>query len=184
MILPFDVLFTDPCDGNTIDVAIVGGGVSGVYSAYKLSENYDWNIHIFEAQDRIGGRTFSVDMPGISDFKADIGAMRFKKSQHPRLVQLAKELELTVQTFTSPSADESLYYFRGQLIDKYDMAAGNLPYHMTDKEKELSPDITAMWRFVYSLHIVMNNLKKYLDQTWRFMYILIVIVISRQILTT
>ena len=133
----------DPCNGNSIDVAIVGAGVSGVYSAYIMSQNHDWNIHIYDTNDRVGGRTFSIPMPGISDFKADIGAMRFKQ-KHKRLLALAEELELTIQPFNTPNENETLYYLRGEIISKSDLAAGNVPYDMTDEERALVFDPYAL----------------------------------------
>ncbi|NER00422.1 MAG: NAD(P)-binding protein, partial [Cyanothece sp. SIO2G6] len=60
-----------------IDIAIVGGGVSGVYSAWKLKKQYrDRTIVVFEASDHIGGRLLSVKPPGIDNMVAELGGMR------------------------------------------------------------------------------------------------------------
>ena len=134
----------DSCNGNSIDVVVVGAGVSGIYSAYKMSQDHDWSIHIFDAHDRVGGRTFSVPMPGISDFTADMGAMRFSKTSHTRLLTLAEELELTIQPFNTPTKDETLYFLRGQSLSISDLEAGNVPYNMTDEEKALIPNPYAL----------------------------------------
>ena len=131
-------------------MAVVGAGVSGVYSAYKLAQNnHGWHIHVFETNNRVGGRLFSIDMPGISDFKADAGAMRFRKSEHRRLVRLGEELGLTTQPFSSPTEEESLFYIRGKLLNQDDINSGNVPYDMTNTERELSPDITKLWRYLF-----------------------------------
>ena len=116
-------------------------GVSGTYSALKLSENYDWSIHVFDANNRIGGRTYSLTMPGITDFKADFGAMRFNQKIDLRLLKLAGELGLTIQPFVTPTKDDSLFYLRQQLLDESDIASGRVPYIMTDKERKLSGNI-------------------------------------------
>ena len=129
------------CGGKLIDVAVIGAGMSGTYSALKLSENYDWSIHIFDANNRIGGRTYSLTMPGITDFKADFGAMRFVQSRYPRLLKLSGELGLTLQPFTTPTKDDSLYYFRKELLDESDIASGNVPFKMTATERGLSGNI-------------------------------------------
>ena len=129
------------CGGKLIDVAVIGAGVSGTYSALKLSENYDWSIHVFDANYRIGGRTYSLAMPGITDFKAEFGAMRFSQKKHQRLLKLAGDLELTIQPFVTPTKDDSLYYFRKQLLDKSDIASGRVPFTMTDTERNLSGNI-------------------------------------------
>ncbi|MFN9614016.1 MAG: NAD(P)-binding protein, partial [Dolichospermum sp.] len=46
---------------NTIDVAIIGGGISGIYSAWRLAnEKNDLKISLFESSERLGGRLYSV----------------------------------------------------------------------------------------------------------------------------
>ena len=136
---------SDLCKDNTIDVAVVGAGVSGVYSAYKLSQHTDLSIHVYETEDRVGGRTFSVPMPGISDFKADIGAMRFQKNSHKRLFSLAKELGLTIIPFTTQSENNTLYFLRDRTLDMDDIKHGeNLPYDMTPGEKRNAYNIKAL----------------------------------------
>ncbi|WP_428832332.1 FAD-dependent oxidoreductase, partial [Chromobacterium piscinae] len=42
---------------ENFDIAIVGGGVSGVYCAWRLKQtNPEQKIAVFEASDHIGGR--------------------------------------------------------------------------------------------------------------------------------
>ena len=40
-------------------VAIIGGGVAGLYAAMLLSGSYGFNVDVIEASDRIGGRLFT-----------------------------------------------------------------------------------------------------------------------------
>ena len=123
-------------DNQMIDVAVVGAGIAGVYTAWKLAENYpDWTIHIYEANNRVGGRTYSIPLPKVTDFKADVGAMRFKKSLEPRLYRLGKELGLTIQPFNTPRDENTLHYLRSKLLTPRDLAKGNVPYEMTDDER-------------------------------------------------
>ena len=67
---------------DTLDTAIVGGGVSGLYSAFRLVEaGMPANqLAVFEATDRIGGRTFSVRMPGAEGIVSEFGGMRYLTS--------------------------------------------------------------------------------------------------------
>ena len=57
---------------ETIDIAIVGGGVSGVYSAWRLKKADDSRkIVVFEGGNHIGGRLLSVrppDIPNMASF--------------------------------------------------------------------------------------------------------------------
>ena len=77
-----------------LDVAIVGGGVSGIYSAWRLmhcdvdtseilrdwaSKRPDGNLKIgvFERGDRIGGRLLSLVPPGMPNLRAEVWAMHY-----------------------------------------------------------------------------------------------------------
>lgn len=66
------------------DDAIVGGGWAGIFFAYRRAvASPNANICIFEASDRIGGRTFSVP-PSVTgtEFTLDVGAYRFSPDMH------------------------------------------------------------------------------------------------------
>ncbi|XP_067940887.1 achacin-like [Watersipora subatra] len=77
------------------DVIIVGGGISGLYSAWRLSKLTELKIAVLEASPRFGGRFRTCVMPG--NFPADLGAMRFLPKEHHVLARLIKDLELPVE---------------------------------------------------------------------------------------
>jgi hypothetical protein len=66
------------------DVAVVGGGWAGVYFAFRSVGN-GRTVCLFEASDRIGGRTYShnftAGQPG-EHFTLDLGAYRFTPDMH------------------------------------------------------------------------------------------------------
>lgn len=69
--------------GLKIEVAIVGAGTSGLYSAYRLTEHKKYaadQVQIFDMSDRLGGRLESVIMPGMN-FWGELGGMRYLTSQ-------------------------------------------------------------------------------------------------------
>lgn len=77
------------------DIIILGGGISGLYSAYKLLEkNKDLKILILEKNDYLGGRikTFKKNING-NKFIFEEGAGRFNDN-HKLLLQLIYELGL------------------------------------------------------------------------------------------
>ena len=63
--------------------AVVGGGWAGVYSAWRLALDAAAadasSVCLFEARQAVGGRTYSVDVDGLT---IDIGAYRFGMSMH------------------------------------------------------------------------------------------------------
>src|ERR1035438_1758773 len=88
------------------DIAIVGGGISGIYSGWRiLSCLWDspilrqWagpsgklKVAVFEGSDRIGGRLLSARAPGFPDTVCEIGGMRYTSAQ--TLVRSLVENEL------------------------------------------------------------------------------------------
>ncbi len=76
------------------DIAVVGGGVAGLYCCLQINSEY--KVALFEATDRIGGRIETVNMEG---FNAEYGAMRFDPSRQPILGKLIQELNLKVERF-------------------------------------------------------------------------------------
>ena len=76
---------------NMYDYLIVGAGISGLYTAYKINTYYpNKKICIIEATNYIGGRLHSIKYDGII---VDGGGARFNTKQH-RVVSLVKELQL------------------------------------------------------------------------------------------
>ena len=71
------------------DIAIIGGGISGLYCAYQLSSRY--KIIILERNNYLGGWIFTN-----TKYYYETGATRFTSSYFP-LFRLIKELNLKVE---------------------------------------------------------------------------------------
>lgn len=137
-----------------MDVAIVGGGVSGVYTGWRLlranlenssvlgslaqQRNGRLDVRMFELGERIGGRLLSLTPPEISGFKAELGGMRFLTSQH--LVRsLVQHLGLATKPF-AVSGPENIYYLRGHHLRQRDFAQfGSVPYRLSWLEQGKGP---------------------------------------------
>jgi hypothetical protein len=64
------------CESMNLEIAVVGGGVSGAYSAWRLQQaKTEAHIGLFEYSDRIGGRLFTVTLPGLPNVKTEVGGM-------------------------------------------------------------------------------------------------------------
>ncbi|MEE2972296.1 MAG: FAD-dependent oxidoreductase, partial [Planctomycetota bacterium] len=85
---------------DPLDVAIVGGGVSGCYAAWRLANAgaSKESIRIFERGDRIGGRLYSVPCKGLTEQVAELGGMRIAENQTP-LLGLVKTLGLETEPY-------------------------------------------------------------------------------------
>src|SRR5687768_6492209 len=76
------ICFSIPCFTNQYDVIVVGGGVAGTYSTWRLSEHdKDKKICLLESSNRIGGRLFSMTLPNAPELVAELGGMRFLSLQ-------------------------------------------------------------------------------------------------------
>ena len=133
------------------DIAIVGGGASGIYTAWRmLLEGYDhspkikkWikergslKIGVFEYGDRIGGRVLSTIPPGLPDVVCEIGGMRYVSSQ--TLVRSLVENKLGLNRHQQ-AVDEpnNLCYLRGKRLRGGDLTDPvKLPYHFSEEENE------------------------------------------------
>lgn len=119
----------------TIDVAIVGGGISGAYTGWRLikSENFE-KVCLFELSDRIGGRLFSVQMPGMQHVYAEFGGMYFCEAQ-AIVWELVKKFQLQAVRATLENPN-NLLYVRNQHLRVKDLAdAEKVPYNLRFNER-------------------------------------------------
>lgn len=127
---------------STIDVAIIGGGISGLYSAYRLSENDpSLKINLFEAAPRLGGRIYSVEIPHSGGLVAEMGAMRFPYA-HLLLHKLITEtLQLPIEE-ENAFPKQLFQYVRGQKIEysDYHDHPEKIPYRLDSNEQGKTPD--------------------------------------------
>jgi monoamine oxidase len=131
-----------------LDVAVVGGGVSGSYCAWRLQTEVGSKerIGLFEYSNRIGGRLFTIRMPGLPNVKAEVGGMRFIKDAHPVVTSIIDHLKLATAPFPMGSPDPktgancNLFYLRGEHLRLWELAdPEKVPYRLGWPERGLGP---------------------------------------------
>ena len=77
-------------------LAVIGSGISGLVSAYLLSDRYE--VSLFEANDYLGGHTnkVAVDFAGESH-SIDTGFIVFNKKTYPNFCKLLDRLNVPMQ---------------------------------------------------------------------------------------
>jgi monoamine oxidase len=126
-----------------VDVAIIGGGPSGLYAAYRLLTGTSGkggkpSVAVFEASGRLGGRIWSVVPAGAPHLIAEFGGMRFLKTQAivPRLV---KALNLRFVPFSAGNG-QNLYYLRAHRFRASQLSdPAVVPYALPAGERGMSP---------------------------------------------
>src|SRR5262245_42964348 len=148
-----------------LDVAIVGGGVSGVYAAWRLMRDSGPstfannggrpNITVFEGSGRIGGRMLSVTPPGMPATKCELGGMRFM-SRHVIVSALVQYFGLAAIPFPV-FEPENIAYFRGTQLRLSDLnTPSKIPYRFSDVEKSVVEN-PASGLLLYALQQIVPN---------------------------
>ncbi len=75
---------------ETVDTIIIGGGLSGIYAGYLLSQRNESSV-VLEARERIGGRILCPEHQG---FFSDLGPSWYWPAIHPKTAHLIQTLGL------------------------------------------------------------------------------------------
>jgi uncharacterized protein len=77
-------------------IAIIGAGISGLVTAYLLSQEHE--VVVYEANDYIGGHTHTIDVPLEDKTHAvDTGFIVFNENTYPNFIGLMERLGVAFQ---------------------------------------------------------------------------------------
>jgi tryptophan 2-monooxygenase len=125
-----------PSSAADLRIAVIGAGVAGLTVARELYRCGYQNIDIYEATDRIGGRTYSIPSPdGLTTF--ELGAMRLpffwpydengrpsgigRASGNCALSYYCETFDISTEPFPNPAAEgftTGVYIHRGRGADR------------------------------------------------------------------
>ncbi len=123
-----------------VKIAIIGSGISGLTCAYYLNKHYD--IHLYEANDYIGGHTATKEVNTASgQYKVDTGFIVFNDRTYPHFRRLLSELGIqeqkTEMSFSVTNEDNGLEY-----------NGHNLSSFFAQRKNLLNP---AFYHFIYEI---------------------------------
>ncbi len=130
-----------------VDVAVVGAGCAGVYAAWRLKQKYPkQRIALFEYSNRIGGRLYSLPLPGMPHVNAELGGMRYIPDTQTFVRELIENQGLPTREFPmgapdDPGGENNLVYLRRRLMRARDLTDPALvPYLLNPTEQGMNPD--------------------------------------------
>lgn len=104
-----------------VRVAVVGAGLAGLTAADALvAAGFD--VEVFEAQNRLGGRVLSVRDFGAGQ-AVELGG-ELIDTDHEAMLSMARRFGLTVDDyrFDDPSLSKAVYHFRGRRLSELEVA--------------------------------------------------------------
>lgn len=132
------------------DIVVVGGGISGAYTAWRLltqdpgnGQAAEWakrrdgklKVVVLEGSNRIGGRMLSARSDKMPNTTAEIGGMRYVVPSHSRMQKLVETdlgLEYHRQLVDAP---ENIAFLRGRMLRMKQLAdPAQLPYFLSPSE--------------------------------------------------
>ena len=122
---------------QVLDYAIVGGGISGIYSAWRLQEaDSTLSIKVFESSDTVGGRLLTVTPPKMPDSRVELGGMRYIVEEHPWVDALVKHLKLDTEAL-QVGVPTNIAYLRGKLLRMFELTdPTKIPYNVAPNEQD------------------------------------------------
>lgn len=133
------------------DVFVVGGGVAGCYSAWRLqtgavapgsalpADPSQRRIALAEKSFRIGGRLESLAAPGTNGIRAEFGGMGYSADNDARARRLADYMGLPVVDFPMPDANDFVYV-RGVRLRHDELTdPAKIPYRLAPDEVGKGP---------------------------------------------
>lgn len=122
-----------------LDVAIIGGGVSGLYAGWRLRQaRPNQSVAIFEESGRTGGRLLTwLPFGPQGGVQAELGGMRFY-AQQELVWNLVNHLHLPTLEFPTEGPN-LLWHLRGLRMKAGDAQAASLRYDLDQDERSKQP---------------------------------------------
>ena len=148
-------------EGRSKKVIIVGAGVAGLAAGYEL-KRAGHNPVILEAQQRVGGRVYTLRSPFTEGLYAEVGAMRIPRA-HALTIQYIEKFGLPTNDFTMDNP-KAYYYMGGKKVRAAEATANPalLGFDVSEKEKGQ----TASQMYMKAIQPLIDSLAKHGEQAW------------------
>lgn len=147
--------------GKPKRVIIVGAGLAGLAAGYELKRAGHTPI-ILEAQQRVGGRVYTLRDPFTEGLYAEVGAMRIPRA-HTLTMEYVEKFGLKTNDFTMDNPN-AYYYMGGKKVRASEANANPalLGFDVSENEKGK----TAGQMYMKAIQPLIDNLEKNGDPAW------------------
>lgn len=118
-------------------VAVIGAGLAGLVAGYELKRR-GFDVTIFEARNRPGGRVFTLREPFTGGQHAEAGAM-FIPSSHDLVLKYARAFKLTLNPMPARALAPTLY-LHGRKIAPQRPRGYDWPVELSPRERKMTLD--------------------------------------------
>jgi monoamine oxidase len=148
-------------DGKPKRVVIVGAGLAGLSAGFELRKA-GHHVTILEAQQRVGGRVYTLRDPFTHGLYAEVGAMRIPRA-HTLTMAYVEKFGLKTNDFTMDNPN-AYYYMGGRKVRAFEAAKDPslLGFDVSEKEKGK----TAGQMYEAALKPLLDLLEKDGDKAW------------------
>jgi len=148
-------------DAKPKKVVIVGAGTAGLAAGYEL-KRAGHTVVILEAQQRAGGRVYTLRDPFTDGLYAEVGAMRIPRA-HTLTMEYISKFGLQTNDFTMDNP-KGYYYMGGKKVRASEAAADPalLGFDVSEKEKGQ----TASQMYMKAIQPLIDILEKNGDAAW------------------
>ena len=132
----------DPRAGARKRVVVIGAGLAGLVAAFELKRQ-GHDVTVLEAQNRVGGRIYTLRAPFSPGLYAEAGGMRIPRA-HGLTLRYCDLFGLPMRPFVMGNPN-ALVHLGGQRMTRAEADAdpGRLPFELADHERGRTPD--ALW---------------------------------------
>lgn len=148
-------------DGRPKKVVIVGAGLAGLSAGYELKRAGHTPV-ILEAQQRVGGRVYTLREPFTEGLYAEVGAMRIPRA-HTLTMAYIEKFGLKTNDFTMDNPN-AYYYIGGKRMRASEAQADPSLMGFEVKENEIGK--TAGRMYAEALRPLLDMLEKDGDAAW------------------
>lgn len=153
-----------------LDVAIIGAGAAGTYTAWRLANDKTQDpkkVKLFDflkidGKAHVGGRLWSTHLPGLGHTrKAEIGGMRFLTSQ-TIVTEIIPTLGFTSVPFDVDSKD-NLFNLRSTILRTDEITdPSKVPFNLAPLERGMSPG----GLLLYAIETIVPNAPYLTAEEW------------------